>query len=81
MTHVTERISPGGIILCLLFIWVCFLGLFFLLLKERTVSGYVQVTVQGNGFHHSTLIPAFGDHTAFEVNQLVNYARSLAAMA
>lgn len=80
MTHVNERISPVGIILCLLFIWVCFLGLFFLLMKERTVVGYSQVTVQGNGFHYSTLIPGAGTNMA-GVQQQVNYARSLAAVA
>lgn len=74
--------APIGIVLCILFIWVCFLGLFFLLMKERTISGYIQVTVQGgSGIQHSTLIPAMNPRTAWETNQSVNYARSLAASA
>jgi hypothetical protein len=81
MSHQQERMSPIGIILCIFFIWVCFLGLLFLLMKERTVSGYIQVTVQGSGFQHSTLIPAASDQTAWQVNQAVNYARALAAAA
>ena len=47
--------------------------------KEKRTSGYVQVTVQGQGFHHSVMIPARGPQTFFEVSQQVNYARSLAA--
>lgn len=39
----------------------------------------VQVTVQGAGFYHSTLIPVPGPHTIVCGNQQVNYARSLAA--
>lgn len=81
MSHQQERMAPIGIVLCILFIWVCFLGLFFLLMKERTISGYIQVTVQGNGIQHSTLIPAVNNRTAWEVNQSVNFARQLAAAA
>ncbi len=80
MSHEHERMAPVGIILCIFFIGVCFLGLLFLLMKERTISGYIQVTVQGSGFHHTTMIPA-NHGTAWHVNQMVNYARSLAAVA
>ena len=41
---------------------------------------YVQVTVQGSGIQHSTLIPA-NQQTAWHVNQMVNYARTLTASA
>ena len=80
MSQTHERMSPVGVILCIIFIWFCLLGLLFLLMKETVISGYVQVTVQGNGFQHSTMILA-GPQTAFEVNQVVNYARRLAASA
>ena len=80
MSQTYERMSPVGIILCILFIWVCLLGLLFLLMKEQVVSGYIQVTVQGGGIQHSTLIPA-NRQTAWQVNQTVNYARSLASSA
>lgn len=80
MTHVTEGISPAGIILCVLFIWVCLLGLVFLAMKERKVDGHYQVTVQGNGFHYSTLIPAHAGSMA-GIQQQVNYVRSMAAVA
>ena len=46
-----------------------------------TMSGYIQVTVQGSGFHHSTLIPAVNPQSLWHVNQIVNFARTLAAAA
>jgi hypothetical protein len=81
MTHWQERISPAGVVLAILLVWVCLLGLLFLLMKDRTVEGYIQVTVQGNGFHHSAMIPAAGPQSIMGVHQSVNYARSLAAVA
>lgn len=78
MSHYEERISTAGVVLAILFVWICLLGLLFLLMKDRRLVGYLQVTVQGNGFHHSTMVPA----AAFaSVHQTVNYARSLAALA
>jgi hypothetical protein len=77
-SHYQERMHPVGIVLAILFIWFCFLSLLFLLMKEHTLSGYTQVTVQGSGFYHSTLIRA---GTLPIVTQQVNYARALAAAA
>lgn len=81
MSREHEAMSPVGVILCILFIWFCLLGLLFLLMKDRRISGYVQVTVQGSGFHHATMIPVVNHGTVWQVNQTVNYARSLAAAA
>ncbi|MFC4561308.1 hypothetical protein ACFO4E_05505 [Nocardiopsis mangrovi] len=80
MTTVSEGIPAYAVVIAILFFWFCLLGLLFLLIKERRVSGHVQVTVQGNGVFHSTMIPAHGPATAHQVMQQVNYARSLAAM-
>ncbi len=81
MTHYQERISTTGVVLCAIFVWFCLLGLLFLLMKDRYVSGYVQVTVHGAGFHHSTMIPANHSGVVYSVTQTVNYARTLAAAA
>lgn len=81
MSFYQESISTAGVVLAILFAWVCLLGLLFLLMKDRRMAGYIQVTVQGNGFHHSTMIAAQGPHSVMAVNQLVNYARALAAAA
>ena len=50
-------------------------------LHEGPMSGYIQVTVQGSGFHHSTLIPVVNPQSLWHVNQIVNFARTLAAAA
>jgi hypothetical protein len=81
MSHYSEGISTVGIVLAIIFVWFCLLGLLFLLMKERKFGGYIQVTVQGSGFYHSTLVPAVGPMSVMSVNQQVNYARTLAAAA
>ena len=81
MSHWEESMSPVGVILCIIFIWLCLLGLLFLLMKDRRITGYIQVTVQGNGFHYSAMVPAVNSGSAWAVTQSVNYARSLAAVA
>jgi len=79
MSHQQEGVSPAGVLLCILFIWFCLLGLLFLLMKDRKTVGYIQVTVSGAGFHYATMVPATHSQTAYGVNQMVNYARTLAA--
>ncbi|BBY37622.1 hypothetical protein MMAN_17560 [Mycobacterium mantenii] len=81
MSHYSESISTAGVVLCIIFVWFCLLGLLFLLMKDRRYVGYIQVTVQGSGFFHSTLLPAGGPQTMIGVTQQVNYARTLAAAA
>lgn len=81
MSHCSETISTVGVVLAILFFWVCLLGLLFLLMKDRRYGGYIQVTVQGSGFYHSTMIPAVGPMSVMGVHQQVNYARTLAAAA
>ncbi|BBY90328.1 hypothetical protein [Mycolicibacterium tokaiense] len=81
MSQWHEGISTVGVILCIIFFVFCLLGLLFLLLKDQKLSGFVQVTVQGSGFYHQTLVPVRGTHTFMLVNQSVNLARSLAARA
>jgi len=78
MSRVEEKISTVGIILAVLFFWVCLLGLLFLLMKERRTVGWVQVNVQGEGFHHATMIPA-SPVAVPQAHQFVNYCRSLSA--
>ena len=79
MTHCQERMSTAGIVLCVIFVWFCLLGLLFLLMKDRVVTGYVQVTVYGDGFHYVTMIPAHSAGVLYNVNDSVDYARTLAA--
>lgn len=79
MSRTEEKIPTVAIVLAVVFIWLCFLSLLFLLMKERQTTGYIQVAVQGEGFHHTTMIPARSPEALPHVAAQVNWARSLAA--
>ncbi|MFD7914087.1 hypothetical protein ACFV30_25725 [Streptomyces sp. NPDC059752] len=72
-----EKIPPHAIVLAIIFFLFCLLGLLFLLMKQKTTTGYIQVTVTSGGRHHSTMIPAVDAYTYQWVMGQVNYARSL----
>jgi hypothetical protein len=77
----TNAIPAWAIVMCILTIWICLLGLLFLLAKEQRTSGYVQVSVQANGFYYATQVPVNGPGVMGEIEGRVNYVRSLAAQA
>lgn len=70
-----------GVVLAVLTFWYRLFGLLFLVVQERKMSGYIEVTVQGDGFHYSTMVPATSPDSIVAVHQLVNYARSLGTLA
>ncbi|MFB6606291.1 hypothetical protein ACFCXR_37270 [Streptomyces noursei] len=77
MSRTEEKIPTHAIVLAVIFFFFCLLGLLFLLMKERTTTGFVQVTVNSQGRHHSTMIPVQSrEQVMFVLNQ-VHYARSL----
>jgi len=78
MTHTTEKISTAGIVLAVVFVWFCLLGLLFLLMKEQVRVGWVQVTVQGPGLHHTTMVPASPQALPL-AHGFVQHCRSLSA--
>ncbi|MEW2398620.1 hypothetical protein [Streptomyces sp. NPDC046862] len=80
MSHTEEKIPTVAIVLAIIFFIFCLLGLFFLLMKERRTTGFIQITVTSAGRHHSTMIPALGPHTFPAVMGQINYARSLSTM-
>ncbi|MFJ9907119.1 hypothetical protein ACIRVK_30240 [Streptomyces sp. NPDC101152] len=80
MSHTEEKIPTVAIVLAIIFFIFCLLGLFFLLMKEKRTTGFIQVTVTSAGRHHSTMIPALGPHTFPAVMGQINYARSLSSM-
>src|SRR5687768_11580322 len=47
-TQTSERIPPHAIVLAIVFFLFCLLGLLFLLMKERTTTGFVQVSGTGS---------------------------------
>jgi hypothetical protein len=79
-TVVTEGIPPVAIILTIVFVWFCLIGLLFLLMKEKKYSGFVSVTVTGDGLYHTVQFPP-GPQTAGWAAHMVGQARSLAASA
>ncbi|WP_043265430.1 hypothetical protein [Streptomyces sp. CT34] len=77
MSRTEEKIPAHAIVLAIVFFLFCLLGLLFLLMKERTTTGFVQVTVNSGGRHHSTMIPVQSREQVMFVMNQVNYARSL----
>ena len=75
----TQGIPTYAIVLAILFFIVCLLGLLFLLIKEERTSGYVQVSVQGQGAFHATQIPVSNRMQVGDIHQRVNHVRSLVA--
>ncbi|WP_327285029.1 MULTISPECIES: hypothetical protein [unclassified Streptomyces] len=71
------KIPTHAVVLAIVFFLFCLLGLLFLLMKEKTTTGYIQVTVTSGGRHHSTMIPAVDASTFPWVMNQINYARSL----
>jgi len=78
-TMMTESIPAYAIVLAILFFIFCLLGLLFLLIKERKVTGFMQVSVQGPGLYHMTQIPISHPGQIVEVEHRVGYIRSLIA--
>jgi hypothetical protein len=81
MSRTSEGIPTWAIVCTVIFVWLCFLGLLFLLVKERRTEGSVQITVQGPQFVHVVQLPVFSPAQVADYNARVNYARSLAAAA
>lgn len=77
MSRTEEKIPTHAIVLAVVFVALCFLGLLFLLMKERTTAGHVQVTVNSGGKFHSTMIPVYDPMAVHHIMQQVNYARSV----
>ncbi|RSS78598.1 hypothetical protein EF918_20280, partial [Streptomyces sp. WAC06614] len=72
-----EKIPTHAVILAIVFFIFCLLGLLFLLMKQKTTTGFVQITVTSGGRHHSTMVPAVDPGTFPWVMGQINYARSL----
>jgi hypothetical protein len=78
-TITTTRTSSLAVVLAILFFLVCLLGLFFLLMKEKVTTGYVQISVQGDGLYHAAQIPITHAAQVGPLEANVNYIRTLVA--
>jgi hypothetical protein len=79
-TQVTEGIPAVAIVLTIVFVWICLIGLLFLLMKEKKYSGFVSITVTGMGLYHTVQFPA-GQHTGAWAADMVGRARAITASA
>lgn len=77
LSRTEEKIPAHAIVLAVIFFLFCLLGLFFLLMKERRTTGYIQITVNSGGRHHATMIPAVDPGTYMWVMTQINQARAL----
>ncbi|WP_338677135.1 hypothetical protein V1460_32285 [Streptomyces sp. SCSIO 30461] len=77
MSRTEEKIPTVAIVLAVVFAVFCLLGLFFLLMKEKVTTGFIQVSVSSGGRHHTTMIPAANPGAIQWVMGQVNYARTL----
>nr|WP_130797446.1 hypothetical protein [Streptomyces otsuchiensis] len=77
MSRTDRTITTAGVVLTCVFVWFCLLGLLFLLMREDTTTGFVQVTVTSGGRTHTTLIPATSPQAGPAIVQQVNWLRSL----
>jgi DNA-directed RNA polymerase subunit RPC12/RpoP len=75
------KIPTVAIIFAIVFALLCLIGLLFLLMKEKTTTGYVEVTVRSGNVFHKTQIPVNSQTKIDEVRQLVNKAQALAMQA
>lgn len=80
-TIVSEEIPQWAIIVSIVGLFVvCVFSLLFLLVKEKRYSGFVSVTVAGEGLYH-TFQFAPGPVSVAWANTQVGHARTLASMA
>jgi hypothetical protein len=79
-TQVSESIPPVAIVLTILFVWLCLLGLLFLLMKQKRYTGFVTITVTGVGLYHSVQFPS-AQHTGAWAADMVSRARAIAVSA
>ncbi|MBV1854156.1 hypothetical protein [Catellatospora tritici] len=79
--HSRQRI-PSWAVVCaiLLFFLLCFLSLLFLLVKETTYEGSVQISIANAGRHYVVRIPVSDQRVIAHLHAQVNYVRSLAAL-
>jgi hypothetical protein len=77
-TRVEERIPAVAIVLAVIFFVFCLLGLLFLLMKERQVTGYVEVTVRSGDVYHVAQLPVRNVMDVDYARRLVQQAQSMA---
>ena len=79
MSRTESRIPGWAVVMAIIFAILCLIGLLFLLVKETTTTGYVDVSVRSGDLYHRTQIPVWSQESVAQVRQLVGQAQTLAA--
>ena len=80
-SRVETRIPAWAIVLAIIFAMACLLGLLFLLVKETTTVGYVEVEVRTPSDYHVCQVPVSSPQNIMNVRRIVDYARTLSTWA
>ena len=78
-TFLQQSTPTWAIVMAVLGFLFCLLGLFFLLAKETTVTGYTEVTVRSGNVFHVVQLPANSPQAVAHARHLVHQAQSMAA--
>jgi len=81
MSRTEKKIPTWAIVLAIVFALFCLIGLLFLLVKEETTTGYVEVSVHSGDLYHRTQLPVWSQTDVYQIRQLVGQAQSLTAQA
>lgn len=81
MSRTESRIPGWAVVMAIIFAIFCLVGLLFLLVKETTTTGYVEVSVQSGDLYHRTQLPVFNAESVAQIRQLVGQAQTFAARA
>jgi len=80
-TRVIRKTPGWAIVVAILGALFFLLGLFFLLVKEEVVTGYIAITVEGQGRRHVSQVPVASAGARVSVMQRVGYVQNLTANA
>ncbi|TDQ48784.1 hypothetical protein [Actinorugispora endophytica] len=79
MTVVRQQMATWALVVALIgFLFICVFSLFFLLVKETTVSGTIQITVRQGEKFYTTQVPVHSQAQGHQVHQQFQYIRSMA---
>lgn len=80
--YTEEKMPQWALIAAIVgFVFICVFSLFFLMVKEKTVTGYVDVTVINGEFRHLSRIPITTPFQLDQIRRQVADAQQMAAVA
>lgn len=77
-SHLEERTPAYAVVIAVVLSLACLLGLLFLLVKQRRMVCYIEVTVRTGDMYHVTRLPGRHPLEVDQVRRLVHQAQSMA---